>query len=127
MDGNTISAMDSASLIQSQVQLAQQQAQSGSFQNVLDKAMQAKDDVQLKQACQDFESYFLQMMWKEMRNTVDTSGSFLQPDQTEQIFQDMLDEENSKAAASTGKLGLADQMYKQMSRQMNAGQIPQVQ
>ena len=125
MDSGVISAMDSSRLVQEQARLEQQQAQSGTFQAALDKAVQDKNDSELKKACQDFEAYFLQMMWKEMRNTVDTSGSFLQPGQAELIFQDMLDEENSKSAASTGRLGLADMMYRQMSQQLNANAIPQ--
>ena len=120
MDSGAISAIDSSKMLQDKVILEKQQAQTDSFQASLDKAMAAKDDKELKLACQEFESYFLQTMWRAMRKTVDTSGSFLQPGQAETIFQDLLDEESSKAAASTGRLGLADMMYKQMSRQMNA-------
>ena len=74
-------------------------------------------------ACKTFEGYFLQMMYKSMRNTVDTSGSFMKQSNAEKIFQDMLDEENSKKAAGSGNgIGLAEMLYKQLSRQ-NKGNI----
>lgn len=75
------------------------------------------EDKELMDACKTFEGYFLQMMYKSMRNTVDTSGSFMGQSNAEKIFQDMLDEENSKKAAEGGNgIGLAQMLYKQLSR-----------
>ncbi len=79
------------------------------------------DDEKLMEACETFESYFLQVMYKSMRKTVDSSGSFLSKSHAEEIFQDMLDEENSKRAAESGNgIGLAQMLYKQLSRQNKA-------
>lgn len=76
------------------------------------------EDKELMEACKTFEGYFLQMMYKSMRNTVDTSGSFIQQSNAEKIFQDMLDEENSKKAAESGNgIGLAQMLYRQLSRE----------
>jgi flagellar protein FlgJ len=94
-----------------------------SFQAVLDKAMQDRDAVEekaLKDACESFEAYFLQLMFREMRkSSFDDSKSFIPKSNAEKIFIDMLDEEVSKSAAKGGGIGLADMMYKQLSRQLN--------
>ncbi len=76
----------------------------------------ATDD-ELMTACKTFEGYFLQMMYKAMRNTVSSTGSFMPQSNAEKMFQDMLDEENSKKAAESGNgIGLAQMLYKQLSR-----------
>lgn len=76
------------------------------------------EDKELMDACKTFEGYFLQMMYKSMRNTVDTSNSFMPQSNAEKIFQDMLDEENCKKAAESGNgMGLAKMLYKQLSRE----------
>ncbi len=76
------------------------------------------EDKELMDACKTFEGYFLQMMYKSMRNTIDTSNSFMPQSNAEKIFQDMLDEETCKNASSSGNgIGLAQMLYKQLSRQ----------
>lgn len=85
----------------------------------LQRKVQNKDveDKELMNACKTFEGYFLQMMYKSMRSTVDTSSSFMPQSNAEKIFQDMLDEENSKKAAESGNgIGLAQMLYKQLYR-----------
>ncbi len=75
------------------------------------------EDKELMAACKTFEGYFLQMMFKSMRSTIDTSGSVIPQSNAEKIFQDMLDEETSKKAAEGGNgIGLAQMLYKQLSR-----------
>jgi flagellar protein FlgJ len=92
------------------------------FQSVLDRAMENRDAVEdkaLREACESFESYFLQMMFREMRKTsFNADNGFFTKSQAEKLFTDMMDEEVSKAAAKTGGIGLADMMYKQLSRQL---------
>jgi flagellar protein FlgJ len=93
------------------------------FQSVLDRAaasqasgqMTAQEDEAIREACQEFESYFLQMMFREMRKTTLNENGFLSKSYAEGIFTDMLDEEVSKSAARSGGIGLADMMYKQMT------------
>ncbi len=69
----------------------------------------------LFEQCQEFESIFVKMMLKEMRNSVDRSDSLLSGGWAEDIYQDMLDDEYSKTMAKTAGFGLADQLYKQLS------------
>ncbi len=98
------------------MQLNQSEAKTNSFSDAIDKAMNDKDTKELKKACVEFESYFLQLMLKEMRNTVTSKDGALPKGQEEQMFQEMLDEENSKNIASGRGIGLADMMFRQMTK-----------
>lgn len=70
----------------------------------------------LREACEGFESVFIQKMWQEMRNTLPKSG--LLHGREEQFWQDMYDQELSKKMTSAGGIGLADMMYEQLSRNL---------
>lgn len=68
----------------------------------------------LREACEGFESIFIQKMWQEMRNTVPKSG--LLSGREEKFWQDMYDQELSKSMTKAGGIGLADMMFEQLSR-----------
>lgn len=70
----------------------------------------------LREACEGFESIFIQKMWQEMRNTVPKSG-LLQSNE-EHFWQDMYDQELSKSMTRAGGIGLADMMFEQLSRNL---------
>lgn len=70
----------------------------------------------LREACEGFESIFIQKMWQEMRNTVPKGG--LLQGKEERFWQDMYDQELSKSMTSAGGIGLADMMYEQLSRNL---------
>lgn len=70
----------------------------------------------LREACEGFESVFIQKMWQEMRNTLPKNG--LLHGREEQFWQDMYDQELSKKMTSAGGIGLADMMYEQLSRNL---------
>jgi len=65
--------------------------------------------------CQQFEAIFAKMMLKEMRNTVDKNG-IISGGWAEDIYQDMLDDQYSASMAKTANFGLADELYRQLSR-----------
>lgn len=72
-----------------------------------------KEQAQLKQACQDFESVFLNYLLSKMRETVpktDLTGE----NNGEEIYRSMLDTELSKRMSASGGVGLADMMYRQL-------------
>ena len=80
-----------------------------------------KKDEELMNACVEFESYFLNMMFKEMRKTIDYSDSLIKRNQGEIMFTEMLDEENSKSIArGNNGLGLAQSLYQQMQHGVNS-------
>lgn len=70
----------------------------------------------LREACEGFESIFIQKMWQEMRNTVPKGG--MTHGKEERFWQDMYDQELSKSMTSAGGIGLADMMYEQLSRNL---------
>lgn len=72
-----------------------------------------QDDEALKQACKDFESIFLSIMFKEMKKTIPENGLIEKSTGTE-IFEEMHIEELSKEVANTDEgLGIADMLYEQ--------------
>ena len=71
---------------------------------------------QIRVAAEAFESYFLQIMFREMRRTTFDQGGLFQRSNAERIFTDMLDEEIAKTAAGGRGIGLADMIYQQMTR-----------
>ena len=73
----------------------------------------------LKEACEGFESMLLNIMYKEMRNTVPKNQLF-GDDNAHDIWQSMLDTALMEEAAKTGGIGLADMLYKQLAPQVLA-------
>ena len=58
---------------------------------------------------------FLNLMYGEMRKSVNEQDGLLPKTQAEKIMQSMLDEELTKNMAKAGGVGLADVLYKQLS------------
>jgi flagellar protein FlgJ len=85
----------------------------------LEKAYTEKDDKKLKEACKDFESIFVNILFKEMRSSVPESDLMPKSFAT-QTFEDMLDEKISGNISKGSGIGIADMMYKQMSKKLNA-------
>ncbi|MDO5483269.1 MAG: rod-binding protein, partial [Desulfovibrionaceae bacterium] len=54
----------------------------------------------LREACEGFESVFIQKMWQEMRNTLPKNG--LLQGRDERFWQDMYDQELAKSMTSAG-------------------------
>jgi flagellar protein FlgJ len=67
----------------------------------------------LKRAAQEFESFLLFQLIKEMRKTVPKNELF-HGGQAEDMFQSFLDMEMARELAETGQLGLADMLYEDM-------------
>ena len=70
----------------------------------------------LREACDGFESIFIQKMWQEMRKTVPQNG--LMHSREEHYWQDMYDQELAKKMTSAGGIGLSSMMYEQLSRNL---------
>lgn len=69
----------------------------------------------LKKACEDFEALFVAQLMKEMRETIPESG-LMDGGQAEEIYMSLLDTHLSHEIASSGSLGLAKQLYEQLSK-----------
>lgn len=79
----------------------------------------AECPVALKEATQAFESFFLQIMFREMRRTVPepAENSVFERSHAERVFREMLDEEMAIMAANNGGIGLSAFMFRQMQRE----------
>jgi flagellar protein FlgJ len=67
----------------------------------------SRDRAQIKQSAEDFESLFLGIVLKSMRDTVQKSG-LLDGGNAEDIYRSMLDDEYTKSMAAQRHTGLAD-------------------
>ena len=70
-------------------------------------------DEELLKACRDFESIFINQLFKEMRKTIPKDG-LIPTSQEEELFTGMFDEEVSKMISNSGRMGLADMLYQQL-------------
>ena len=77
---------------------------------------QEQKNRRLRDACEGFESIFIQKMWQQMRATLPKEG--LLKGREEAYWQDMYDQELAKSMTSAGGIGLADMMFEQLSRNL---------
>ena len=76
----------------------------------------AHTDAELRKACEELESVFLEQLLKEMRRTVPKDDLF-GGGRGEDVFQSMFDQEIAKKMAGRGGIGLAEILYRQLSRE----------
>ena len=106
-----------------------QTAELNRFQDVLTQAIESQEEqdrAAIRAAAEEFESFFIQMMFREMRNTTLNENSFIPRSNAEQIFTDMLDEEVARQSASSGGIGIADMIYRQMTKNFSARVVDEV-
>ncbi|MGI6085101.1 MAG: rod-binding protein [Acetivibrionales bacterium] len=87
------------------------------FESVLKKAFDEGDKAKLKEACDEFESVMLQILYKQMKATV-PEGGLTEKSSARAIFEDMLDETLMERSSRRG-VGISDMMYKQLNAQMD--------
>ncbi len=90
-----------------------------------DKLLQANDDAELKEACDQFEEYFINLMFKSMEKTIpkdESENAMFKESQGESITKDYLYQEYAKMMTEAGGIGLSKQMYDQMQVQ-NAAKV----
>lgn len=121
MDISSINSYNS-DIIASSMKQKQEQQKVDSFADALNEAAASKDDIKLKEACKEFESYFINYIFKQMQNSVysiNNGEGLIKRSQGEEIFTEMLNEQYSEKATEQGGIGLADMMYKQLSQNLN--------
>ncbi|HWR44353.1 rod-binding protein [Sporomusa sp.] len=113
--------------------------QGAAFAGRLEKAVQASEqaakspvtastkrseDAKLKAACKEMEAVFLNMMLSRMRATVPKT-KLMGDGAGEETIQSLLDTELTKNMAQAGGMGLADMLYRQLSKSAVKGQASQ--
>ena len=81
----------------------------------LEKAYTEKDQKELREACEEFEATFINMLFKEMRKTVGTGDTSFALN----TYQEMFDDEIASAVSKGKGIGIADMMYNQLSYRLN--------
>lgn len=77
-----------------------------------------EDDEKLMETLREFEGIFINMMLKEMKNTVPDSG-LVEKSQGTKIFEEMHMEELSKEMSKGDGIGIAKMMYEQFKNGRN--------
>lgn len=73
---------------------------------------------QLKKTCRQFEGIFINYMLQQMRKTIPKSG-FFEESISYDIFTSMYDQALSEEITKNNSLGLADDIYRQLSRHID--------
>lgn len=108
--------MDISSLNNSMGAYASSTVQSDKVTKTAESIKDTKNssDDELREAAEMFETYFVNEMFKGMEKTIPKSK---EDDQMTKYSKDMLLQEYSKSVTESGGLGLADALYKQLSKQ----------
>lgn len=94
-------------------------AADSSFEKHLENAMNKNEEQELKKVCKEFEGILINMMYKQMRASVPKSD-LLPGDVGRDVFESMLDEKLTEEASKGRGIGLADVLYKQLSKQLKS-------
>ncbi|MCR5405733.1 MAG: rod-binding protein [Lachnospiraceae bacterium] len=103
-------------------------AASNDITNKLKKDMSGADDTELMDVCKEFEAYFIEQVFKNMKKSmVPQSASQSGADATlKDFYEDKLMSEYAAGAAKQSENGLAQMLYEQMKRNrgtVDSGQI----
>lgn len=91
------------------------EAETDSFKKALEKAQEVGDEKKLKEACAQFETMFVHMLMKNMRNTI-VDGGFTEKSYAREMFEGMLDEELAKEVSKEQGIGISKLIYDQLSQ-----------
>lgn len=81
-----------------------------------------REDAKLKTACQEMEAVFLNIMLTQMRASVPKTNLMGGISQ-EEMMQSLLDTELTKNMAQAGGMGLANMLYRQLSKNAIKSQV----
>ncbi len=76
-----------------------------------------EDPEKLMEVCQEFESIFLSIILKQARNAQQIGG-FEERSYAREILEEMQDEQVARSMAKGQGIGLAQELYKQLSRNL---------
>ena len=92
------------------------------FKSLLEQAQKNQDEKKMMDACRQFESVFVNMLLKNMRSSI-PEGGFIERSYPREMFEGMFDEKMAEEIAKGQGMGLAKQMYGQLSRSMKIKNI----
>lgn len=83
----------------------------------ISREIKSGDQEKMMQACRDFESIFVNLMLKQMRSTV-VESDFIEKSYAREVFESMQDEKIAEEMSKGSGVGLAQELYKQLSRSL---------
>lgn len=116
MDINSINSLTNANIGSSYGALYKEDAKINSFKDILEEASKDQSDKEIKTAAKEMESYFINMLFKQMRKSVKSTGGLFEKSFAQETFEEMLDEQYADLATESGGIGLADAIYEQMKK-----------
>ena len=102
--------------------IAQMNTQKSRNDKVLRDISKTGDKKKIRKLAEEFESIFLEIMLKSMRETIPKS-ELLDAGNAEDIFRSMLDTQYAKLMASQRQTGIADNIEKQLLSLMNIKEV----
>lgn len=113
--------MDISSIQAMANQYTAENSSTARLENSLNADYSKADSEELMNVCKEFETYFVEQIFKEMRKTIpksestSSSSSFMK-----EYYEDGLYQEYAKAITQQGDgIGLAKTLYEQMKRNYN--------
>lgn len=87
------------------------------FEAKLKAAINSSEKAELKEACEEMESYILGMVYKQMRQSLDINSetAFLPKGDYETMFEDFMVDNQVQNMVDSGGVGLSGFLYKQIS------------
>lgn len=102
--------------------MSQASSSANNISNLSNADMAQKTDDELMEACKEFESYFLEQVFKEMEKTVSIFRDEEDKGSTSQLvnfFKETTLTELASQSTDQNSLGLAQMLYEQMKRNYN--------
>lgn len=101
-----------------QVQQAQKEnnVSKDGFDKLLEEAKKTGDTTALRDATDQLEAVFIQMMMKTMRNSIPESEGIFKKSEAEKMFSEMLDDEYAKKMSEAGGIGISDMLFDQFEK-----------
>ncbi len=91
-----------------------------SFSDALKEAKDSGEDEKLKKAAQNFEAFFINSIFKNMRNSQSWGEGLTEKSHARGIYEGMMDEKISDEISTGRGIGIGDMIYKQMSKSYGA-------
>lgn len=102
--------------------ISQYTSESSSLKKALDTDKTDATDEELMDACKQFEQYFVEQVIKETKKTL-PDDELLSEDDYMNMFGDRMIQAAAEKVTESGELGLAQQLYENMSRQQGSSRL----
>jgi len=94
-------------------------ASTNKVESSLNKDYANSSDEELMNVCKQFEAYFVEQVFKEMKKTVPEDEDETSGVSTLDYFEDTMTQQYASIATEKGDLGIAQTLYEQMKRNYN--------